>query len=779
MESYYEEEMEEEDSVEMDKFEGTEDELIFPPILAEERREYSTKEEFIYLLYNDMLKYFIKKWDGKFATEKSAKKFNADSGEESDEDEDAEEIQDGESTNKLRRIKSEFKTGLKLPWKLTLPDEIANITFINNNTYRGYISRKMMEGKGLYRWSNGAQYKGEFEQNLMHGRGLLEWNNNCWYEGDFANGYRHGRGLLVNGDNRFMYTGQWDTGCRHGKGYCRFGDNDSYDGDWVMEKMSGVGLRIYSSGSRYVGQWKNGLRHGVGTMVWTNGDVYRGEWKCGAMNGYGEYVWGGFFNKTFTWPQEAVYMGYWRHGMRHGKGELKLKSVGGAKYSGYWKDNKKHGPGIIIGNNGEKFEADPLFLNDILVSFDTANGTLKDQLETKETSACVRTLKEIEPLLPDKPTKLQKASITTVLKPEQSPSLSYYLNRLLDPKRLEPHFVSSVPSGKCYTCENQSCSCLKPLNISKFVINKVTSDEKTVTNSINDLESNWEYEQRWVYNCLTLHMSRLRQIYKDYAKLFATSPPQCSLTMSRLCLWQLWRDCGINKRGLSLIEIDNYIAKNESTFVKDRHHPFEKIEIWQFLHALLEVSWHLYTKCNDIELQEMNGKLAGGLHRLLINDIYPHVGNHIGSLCREYQDLLPMHCVFKLYQNVGYPCSAKDLLRATCVAKDTPGQQSSSKSIASVEYFSEGINAVTIGEKVSYLLKVDEIFPTSRGVVEMSRKCENNLLHGLIVFKQLGAVKMIEIITLTCPGIKDSNIIINMDYEKYNANIRQMFYLNQ
>lgn len=71
-------------------------------------------------------------------------------------------------------------------------------------------------------------------------------------------------------------------------------------------------------------------------------------------------------------------------------------------------------------------------------------------------------------------------------------------------------------------------------------------------------------------------------------------------------------------------------AKNKSTFMKDPHHPFEKIEIWQFLHALLEVSWHIYTKYDNFESQEVNGKLASGLHKLLKNHIYPHSGNHIG-----------------------------------------------------------------------------------------------------------------------------------------------------
>lgn len=76
------------------------------------------------------------------------------------------------------------------------------------------------------------------------------------------------------------------------------------------------------------------------------------------------------------------------------------------------------------------------------------------------------------------------------------------------------------------------------------------------------IDSNWRYEERWTYNCLMFHMFRLRQIYNDYAKLFAKSAPKCNLAMSRLCLWQLWRDCGIHEKGFSLVEIDSYIGKH-------------------------------------------------------------------------------------------------------------------------------------------------------------------------------------------------------------------------
>lgn len=58
--------------------------------------------------------------------------------------------------------KQEEKDKIKITvpsWKISLPDEFANIKFYNNNSYCGRISKKMMEGEGTYTWHNGVQYK--------------------------------------------------------------------------------------------------------------------------------------------------------------------------------------------------------------------------------------------------------------------------------------------------------------------------------------------------------------------------------------------------------------------------------------------------------------------------------------------------------------------------------------------------------------------------------------------------------------------------------------------
>lgn len=125
-------------------------------------------------------------------------------------------------------------------------------------------------------------------------------------------------------------------------------------------------------------------------------------------------------------------------------------------------------------------------------------------------------------------------------------------------------------------------------------IDSVTSEQNRLggtlssdTNVAGNMESTRNYEECWAYNCLTLHMPRLRKIYNDYATLYAKSASICNVSMSRLCLWQLWRDCGIHKKGLSLNDIDNYIGEYfviiHSILTNVNHKMFTPYDIINFL----------------------------------------------------------------------------------------------------------------------------------------------------------------------------------------------------
>ncbi|XP_032688229.1 uncharacterized protein LOC116852217 [Odontomachus brunneus] len=136
----------------------TKEELPFEEILAEKRRKYTAKEDFIYLLYNDILPAFVTKWEGYFLRKKPSTMHKSDV--------EIDDVNVGEDeeihepyVNDVSLIKEGKEEAHVLSWKLSLPDEFADISFYNNNSYSGRISRKMMEGEGTYKWHDGVQYK--------------------------------------------------------------------------------------------------------------------------------------------------------------------------------------------------------------------------------------------------------------------------------------------------------------------------------------------------------------------------------------------------------------------------------------------------------------------------------------------------------------------------------------------------------------------------------------------------------------------------------------------
>ncbi|XP_015185804.1 PREDICTED: radial spoke head 10 homolog B-like isoform X2 [Polistes dominula] len=718
-------------------------ELHFQNILAEKYDKYGAKDKFIYSLYNDLLKNFVIELDGyllpkKFITShicnnKICGIFNNKNENEGTSLEDITETKFDENNDLIRD-----KTN-KLYLRSSLKEEHIHFYFLNNNSYCGCTSRKMMNGEGLYKWHHGIQYKGQFKENQIQGRGLLEWQSNCWYEGEFMKGYRHGKGTLVDKDHYRLYIGQWHMGYRHGKGYCCYADGDSYDGEWSMGKRNGIGFYVYSSGARYKGHWKNDFRHGNGIMAWPNGDVYHGEWECGDIHGYGEYIWHGFCNKNFCWPQSILYFGNWYHSTKHGKGLLKLNSMGGVKYFGYWKYNKKHGYGIIIGNNGELMEGQPLYSKDILTSSHA-----------------------------NKISNILKPRTATVLRPEQFPSLSYHINRLIKLSSMTNFSVCSRSLGKCYVCkqqqQQQSCSCLLQFSFQ-------TRYEPNIR--INSIDIKWQSEQNQIYDYLTMHMLQIRHVYDIYAKLFnkEESNCKCHFVMIKLTLWQLWRDCNINNKGFSLIEIDNYLAENESSFITKPYYPFEQIEIWQFLHALLEVSWRIYYwKDNQIKLKKQweHGVIAKCLNEFLTHDVYPNAGNFIGVIPREFNILLPINSIYKLYKQIGYPPTATDLLIASVrnrkIGANVPSITQTT--LIMPEYIFNGLNCVIIGERIHFLSRGDKSFLQTNYKMQKIDKWLSNDTRELFLFQELGPTKIVQIMTKVCPSIKnnDNQTILNMNY---------------
>lgn len=92
------------------------------------------------------------------------------------------------------------------------------------------------------------------------------------------------------------YLQRGEVRVRHGKGKLLFLRKDdptqvqeSYEGDWVEDKMEGEGTFKYSNNDVYSGNFVNGKHEGYGTYHFTDGSYYSGYWKNHRMHGTGEF----------------------------------------------------------------------------------------------------------------------------------------------------------------------------------------------------------------------------------------------------------------------------------------------------------------------------------------------------------------------------------------------------------------------------------------------------------------------------------------------------------
>lgn len=146
--------------------------------------------------------------------------------------------------------------------------------------------------------------------------GKWEFKNKIIYIGtykDSASGiFRHGKGKVLHPTSETF------------KGY-----QESYEGDWVEDKMHGYGLYHYSCGDIYQGEFQNNQHHGFGKYYFTDGSRYEGEWKNHKMDGSGKYydingvLWEGEFREGEYLSKEQARL---REDKRINKKIVKIKS---------------------------------------------------------------------------------------------------------------------------------------------------------------------------------------------------------------------------------------------------------------------------------------------------------------------------------------------------------------------------------------------------------------------------------------------------------------------
>jgi len=132
--------------------------------------------------------------------------------------------------------------------------------------------------------------------------------------------------------NQSIYMGEIKNNKRHGKGSLIYPQNSkslrvTYEGEWFNDIIHGHGKMIYRDNEVYDGEWRNEIKHGTGTYEWPDGKVYKGTWVNGLMNGKGM--------------------------LQYSKKE---SSSGRVSYEGDFKDDLPHGKGIIMFQNGSRYE---------------------------------------------------------------------------------------------------------------------------------------------------------------------------------------------------------------------------------------------------------------------------------------------------------------------------------------------------------------------------------------------------------------------------------------
>ena len=227
------------------------------------------------------------------------------------------------------------------------------------------LSGNCVNGKGIYKYSNGAVYEGEFVNNLKNGIGVMVWQS---------------------GDK---YIGEWKAGNITGKGKLIYKDGRIYEGDFLKDQIEGKGTMIYKDGSKYIGDFKNGLKNGQGKYTYANGTIEEGEFinsiyqnpmnasytcvKGDCNNGIGTY--------NFAYGPRTSYTGQFKDGKPDGEGSfIENDDI----YKGHFEKGKKNGNGILTVKNGSTYTG--IWKKDELIegTFTDNKGTIYTGQFTKD-----------------------------------------------------------------------------------------------------------------------------------------------------------------------------------------------------------------------------------------------------------------------------------------------------------------------------------------------------------------------------------------------------------
>ena len=194
--------------------------------------------------------------------------------------------------------------------------------------YANGLSAEIDLEAGKVTYSDGTVFLGKLDADYRRsGQGSITWPNGDSYEGDFVSDKLSGNGVYTfqSGD---VYEGEFVEGKKHGKGKYTAFDGSYYEGDFENDLRHGKGKLVTSDGGVYEGDYEKGVKSGYGTYAYPNGDSYEGEFSGDLRHGSGKYVWSngetytgefaaGNMNGygTYTWPEgRPSYTGYFKNG---------------------------------------------------------------------------------------------------------------------------------------------------------------------------------------------------------------------------------------------------------------------------------------------------------------------------------------------------------------------------------------------------------------------------------------------------------------------------------
>lgn len=441
----------------------------------------------------------------------------------------------------------------KLSIRSVTPYTKTQVNFLNGNQFYGDINECRMSGNGRYLWADGTLYEGEFRRpNIIEGRGIFTFRNReaslgfSEYCGSFMDGRYHGKGQLTN--YFFKYNGSFENDSFNGKGIIKV-NMESFEGCFQNDKKV-CGKRIYSNGT-FIGEFDATEQRKCGKYEFANGDIYVGAFINGTFTGFGEYFWNSMGDYDMS------YIGYWRNNYRSDIGMLKLKGVYCVTI---FRMGIKDGAGIVWARNGRIFISSEMFRNDEFIE-------------------CI----EID----------------------ISGDNMHILRKLLNPVELQMkyfdigYFNTMIAILKDTCCRHDS-STFYPFHACWFDLNV---DHDAIWNFVrHHPNSGRGQEVTSLYQAIREHVMFVEEVNLRYAVFSSMATSCCSGQMSRVGLWQMFRDLGLHQKS-STFNSQMIIEKAEKAFnilTINPNNPKEIVSISSLVQYLLFVTLYLNEHDSDV-----------------------------------------------------------------------------------------------------------------------------------------------------------------------------------